>query len=52
MNVHQDRTIVIQTLTAITSKDHITVLAKKDIEEMVLTAKVHTLETICINFIG
>ena len=40
MNVHQDRTIVIQTLTAITSKDHLTVLAKKDMEEMVPTAKV------------
>ena len=43
MNVLQDITTVIQMLTALTLKDRLTVLAKKDIKEMVLTAQVGTI---------
>ena len=41
MNVYQGKTIVILMLSATISKGHLTALAKKDIEEMVLTAQVH-----------
>ena len=40
MNVHLEHTIVIQTRSASTLKDHLTVFVKMDIKEMVLIAKV------------
>ena len=43
MNVYQDRTTVIQMLSALTLKDRLTVLVKKDIEEMVFPAQVNTM---------